>query len=92
MPRSIFQTLQAYITFYKALARDPRTPGISKALPWMALLYVLSPIDFLPDFIPLIGQLDDLTIAPFLVILAFWLIPKIVKRENKERIIVVNKI
>ncbi len=91
MSRSIFQTLQAYITFYKALARDPRTPGISKALPWMALLYILMPIDFLPDFIPLIGQLDDLTIAPFLVFLAFWLIPRMVKQENRAKFIV-NKI
>lgn len=85
LPRSLFRTLQAYFAFSQALARDPRTPRLSKALPWLALLYAIMPLDVLPDFLPFIGQLDDLTIVPFLLFLAFWLIPKIVKRENKQR-------
>lgn len=85
--RSLFGTLQAYFAFYRALARDPRTPGISKALPWIALLYVLSPIDFIPDFLPIIGLLDDLTIAPLLILLAFWLIPRMIKQEHRRNYI-----
>ena len=44
------------------LLRDPRVPIWQKALPLAALLYVLSPIDLAPDFIPVLGQLDDLAV------------------------------
>ncbi|MFZ8843122.1 MULTISPECIES: DUF1232 domain-containing protein [Thermoflexus] len=46
------------------LWRDPRTPGWVKALPLLVLLYILSPIDFVPDLaIPGLGSLDDLVLA-----------------------------
>ena len=45
------------------LLREPAVPLYLKALPFAALAYVLSPLDLLPDFIPIIGQLDDLGIA-----------------------------
>jgi uncharacterized membrane protein YkvA (DUF1232 family) len=44
------------------LCREPRVPMVLKAVPLLALLYVISPIDFVPDFIPGLGQLDDLGI------------------------------
>lgn len=44
------------------LFREPRVPMVLKAVPLLALLYVISPIDFVPDFIPGLGQLDDLGI------------------------------
>ena len=44
------------------LFREPRVPLVLKAVPLLALLYVISPIDFVPDFIPGLGQLDDLGI------------------------------
>lgn len=44
------------------LIREPRVPVVLKAVPLLALLYVISPIDFVPDFIPGLGQLDDLGI------------------------------
>lgn len=43
--------------------RDPRVPIWTKAVPVLALLYVISPIDFLPDLVPGLGQLDDIGIA-----------------------------
>ena len=46
-----------------ALIRDPRVPLWSKAIPVLALLYVLSPLDFIPDVIIGLGQLDDLAIV-----------------------------
>jgi len=45
------------------LIREPRVPWLAKALPALAVLYVLSPLDFIPDVLPLIGQLDDLGIV-----------------------------
>lgn len=48
---------------------DPRTPLVVKVLIGASLLYVASPIDLIPDFIPVLGQLDDVVVAP----LALWL-------------------
>ena len=46
-----------------ALIRDPRVPIWAKAIPVLALLYVLSPLDFIPDLVVGLGQLDDLAIV-----------------------------
>ena len=45
-------------------ARDPRTPWYAKALAGLVAAYALSPIDLIPDFIPIIGYLDDLILVP----------------------------
>jgi uncharacterized membrane protein YkvA (DUF1232 family) len=57
-----------------ALLRDPRAPKMAKALPLISLLYVLFPFDIIPDLIPILGQLDDALIAPFLIFLALRMI------------------
>ena len=56
-------------------ARDPRTPIISKITAGAVAAYALSPIDLIPDFIPVFGYLDDLLIVPLGVVLAVRLIP-----------------
>ena len=55
--------------------RDPRTPLIARVLPVVALFYVLFPLDMLPDFIPFLGQIDDISIALYLVSYALSLVP-----------------
>jgi len=52
-----------------------KTPIIAKAVALLAVAYALSPIDFIPDFIPVIGILDDLIIVPALIALFIKLIP-----------------
>jgi uncharacterized membrane protein YkvA (DUF1232 family) len=42
------------------LMKEPRVSGVVKALPALALLYVVSPVDFIPDIVPFLGQVDDL--------------------------------
>jgi len=56
--------------------KDKRIPKRSKILISIAIGYVLSPIDLIPDFIPIIGQLDDLIIVPALIALAIKSIPE----------------
>src|SRR5512144_2954798 len=56
-------------------ARDPRTPWYAKALIFLIVAYALSPIDLIPDFIPVLGYLDDLLIVPGGIWLAIRLIP-----------------
>jgi uncharacterized membrane protein YkvA (DUF1232 family) len=56
-------------------SRDPRVPWYAKAVAGAAAAYALSPIDLIPDFIPVIGYLDDLIIVPLLIMLAIRLTP-----------------
>jgi uncharacterized membrane protein YkvA (DUF1232 family) len=56
-------------------ARDPRTPWYAKALIFFVVAHTLSPIDLIPDFIPVLGYLDDLIITPGGLWLAIRLIP-----------------
>lgn len=55
-------------------ARDPRVPWYAKALAGAVAAYALSPIDLIPDFIPILGHLDDLLIVPA----GIWLVAKLV--------------
>jgi uncharacterized membrane protein YkvA (DUF1232 family) len=63
----------AYALYYAV--RDPRTPWYVKALAGMIVAYALSPIDLIPDFIPLIGYLDELILLPAALWLALRLVP-----------------
>lgn len=56
-------------------ARDPRVPWYAKTVAALIAAYALSPIDLIPDFIPVLGYLDDLLIVPLGIILAVKLIP-----------------
>jgi uncharacterized membrane protein YkvA (DUF1232 family) len=58
-------------------ARDPRTPWYAKGLAAAIAAYVLSPIDLIPDFIPVLGYLDDLIIVP----LGLWVVIKLIPAE-----------
>jgi len=61
--------------------RDPRTPWYAKLLGAIIVAYALSPIDLIPDFIPVVGYLDDLLIVPLGVTLLLKIIPKEVLDE-----------
>ena len=65
--------------------RDPRTPWYAKVLAAAVAAYALSPIDLIPDFIPVLGYLDDLIIVPAGIIMAIKLIPEPVMAEARER-------
>ena len=58
-----------------AVLRDPRSPRSAKIVTILAALYVISPIDLIPDAIPILGWLDDGLIAYFLLQLAFKFLP-----------------
>ncbi|MDI6862571.1 MAG: YkvA family protein [Pseudothermotoga sp.] len=79
--REINQTLAA---LYLA-RKDERVPRRSKILIALALGYALSPFDLVPDFVPLLGQLDDLLIIPSLIALALRSIPEEVLDEYREK-------
>jgi uncharacterized membrane protein YkvA (DUF1232 family) len=65
-------------------AHDPRTPWYAKALAVCVAGYALSPIDLIPDFIPVIGYLDDAILVPLGVLAVVKMIPPEVMAEHRE--------
>ena len=66
-------------------ARDPRTPRAAKWVAGATLAYLVSPIDLIPDFIPVLGQLDDLLVVPAGFWLARRLLPDELAAELREK-------
>lgn len=66
-------------------ARDPRVPWFAKAVAAGVAAYALSPIDLIPDVIPVLGYLDDLVIVPLGIMLAIRLIPRDLMAELRDR-------
>ena len=67
---------------YRA-ARDPRVPWYAKGLAVAIAAYAASPIDLIPDFIPVVGYLDDLIIVPLGIALVIKLIPAEIMAEHR---------
>jgi uncharacterized membrane protein YkvA (DUF1232 family) len=65
--------------------KDDRTPWYAKAVAICVVAYAFSPIDLIPDFIPVLGYLDDLILVPLGIALAFKLIPPHVIEENRVK-------
>ena len=64
-------------------ARDPRTPWYAKVLALQIAAYALSPIDLIPDFIPVLGYLDEVVLLPLAVLLAVRLVPAEAMAEHR---------
>src|SRR5215510_6684127 len=71
------------LTLYFA-ARDPRVPWYAKAVAACVAAYACSPIDLIPDFIPVLGYLDDVIIVPLGIVLALRLIPPGLREEHRR--------
>jgi uncharacterized membrane protein YkvA (DUF1232 family) len=65
--------------------KHPKMPFWAKVVCFVAVAYALSPIDLIPDFIPVLGYLDDLILVPALVWLALKLIPAEVMNQSREQ-------
>ncbi len=74
------ETFALYLT-----ARDPRTPWYAKLIVAGIVAYALSPIDLVPDFVPVLGYLDDLILIPMGIALAIKLVPHSVLAECRAR-------
>ena len=84
--KEIKDNAKKYIKVCKLLCADSRTPIVTKILLWIAIGYALSPIDLIPDFIPVIGYLDDIIILPTLLYIAIKSVPKDVYVENYNQV------
>ncbi len=64
-------------------ARDPSTPWYARAFALATAAYALSPIDLIPDFIPVLGYLDEVVLLPLAIALAIRLVPPEVMAESR---------
>lgn len=74
------------IKVYKLVLQDQRTPRPAKILLKVAIGYALLPFDIIPDFIPILGHIDDLIIVPGLIFLAYRMIPKVIVEECRRKV------
>ncbi len=82
--KSHAQALQADVHALLIAFRDPRTPWAARGLIALVAAYALSPIDLIPDFIPVLGYLDDLILVPAGIALAVRMIPPQVLADSRE--------
>lgn len=81
--RELRANARRHIAYFRAVYEDPRTPAFSKALFWLALSYLALPFDLVPDFIPVLGQVDDAVVVPLLLYLALRGVPQDVLEGHK---------
>ncbi len=79
------QQLDSEIHAVYLACQDPRVPWYAKILFACLIAYALSPIDLIPDFIPVLGQVDDLVLVPVGMALAIRMIPQEVLMECRQR-------
>jgi uncharacterized membrane protein YkvA (DUF1232 family) len=90
--KQILESFKREITVYRRVFRDERAPPRAKLFVGLAIAYVCMPFDLIPDFIPVIGHLDDAIIVPALVLMALRSVPadlisehrRLVNREEVE--------
>jgi len=83
--RSWAKRLKSDIYALYVAVRDARTPAYARWLAIIVVAYALSPIDLIPDFIPVLGLLDDLILLPLGVALLKKLIPPVVMEYSQHR-------
>ena len=78
--------LRAQVVTLWFCRRHPDTPLSAKILAAVVVAYAFSPIDLIPDFIPVLGYLDDLILVPLGIYLTLWLIPPpVLAQARRER-------
>ena len=82
----MFGRIGKLFLLWRSLAKDGRTPLATKIFPWAALLYLLVPIDIVPDFLPILGQIDDIGLIVLLVSIAVKVIPKDLWQEHEKKV------
>ena len=84
--RKLLAWFKTEIKVYRLVMRHPLTPRSSRIILGIAIAYAASPIDLIPDFIPVLGHLDDLLILPLLVWAATRTIPTSVVQECRNQV------
>jgi uncharacterized membrane protein YkvA (DUF1232 family) len=84
--REITARFKEELDVYRRVLRDPRTPQSARWLLACAIGYLAMPFDLIPDFLPVVGQLDDIVIIPLLVYLAVRRIPPEIVAQHRAAV------
>ena len=84
--KSFSKQLNQELAVYRLVFKHPKTPWLAKLFLGLAIAYLLLPFDLIPDFIPVLGQLDDVVIIPILVYIALLFIPKTIIQDCREQV------
>ncbi len=83
--KTVAKRIKREVKIYQLVIKDRETPKIAKVFLGFAIAYTVCPIDIIPDFIPVIGYLDDILILALLFSIAFRFIPPhIIEKHRKE--------
>jgi len=85
--RELAKSFKRELTVYRRVLADPRTPINAKVFLGLAVGYLCMPFDLIPDFIPVLGHLDDVVIVPALVYAALRLIPQDLVAEHRANVL-----
>lgn len=78
--------LKQEFAVYRLVLKHPETPLLAKFFLGLAVGYLLLPFDLIPDFIPVLGQLDEVVIIPILLYIALLLIPKAIIESCRAQV------
>jgi uncharacterized membrane protein YkvA (DUF1232 family) len=83
--KTIFTDFKREFQVYRRILQDPRTPKISRVLLGCAALYAVLPFDFVPDVLPIVGQVDDAFVISTFVTLGLALLPEGLVIEHRQQ-------
>jgi len=83
--KRIYKWIKRELRVYRLVLRDSRTPKSAKWLLRFVFAYLLSPLDLIPDAIPIIGLIDDFVILPILIFIIHRLIPAEVMADCRKQ-------
>jgi uncharacterized membrane protein YkvA (DUF1232 family) len=84
--RDVGRGLAREFKVYRLILKDERTPRVARWLLGAAVAYALSPIDLIPDWVPILGHLDDLLIVPLVVWLGLRYVPREVVADCRAEV------
>jgi uncharacterized membrane protein YkvA (DUF1232 family) len=85
--KQLARSFKRELIVYQRVLRDERTPACAKLLLALAIGYLCMPFDLIPDFIPVIGHLDDAIVIPALAFAALRLVPREIVSQHREQVI-----
>ena len=84
--KELVDSFKRELIVYQRVLRDKRTPMVAKIFLGLAIGYLCMPFDLIPDFIPVIGHLDDVVIVPTLVFVALRFVPREIVIQHRESV------